>query len=444
MKLFGGNCRITILNRNIMERMKIGTETCFLTVQNGNILRVPKVVHGENMILHINSYLFWGYIPFQDDTDFFRIEPSPVQKPRIDVAAELLDQGISNLFSSGDYHVLPMSGGLDSRLLLCELLQFTTSDKIRLFTFGIPGSFDYEIPSMISKKLGIKIEKVDLNKVLLSTSDLLESITETNRWTYLFDSFYNRIVFKRFGKNVCYWSGFMGNNLAGEHLDWYSGNSWEEACQVFITHERRCNSRQLFSSDYAPSFSIMRQPDGSSVPYIDQLDFRHRQPKCILLILNAPSLEYKQYFPLTSKAFMNYMMGLPFEHRKGELFYRNLVALRCNMIKDIPVKRTYGLPLRYEGSLRMKLKRYYVNGVRLLQNRPSPMLNYYDFNSVFRNREDIKSLLINNLNDLSSRNLLSWLDIDQIKKDFFDNKEPIHEAVSTLVSLELYLKYENK
>ena len=114
------------------------------------------------------------------------------------------------------------------------------------------------------------------------------------------------------------------------------------------------------------------------------------------------------------------------------------------MIKDIPVKRTYGLPLRYEGSLRMKLKRYYVNGVRLLQNRPSPMINYYDFNSVFRNREDIKSLLINNLNDLSSRNLLSWLDIDQIKKDFFDNKEPIHEAVSTLVSLELYLKYENK
>lgn len=392
----------------------------------------------------VNSYLYWGYVPSSDDEDYFKLTPVPVDNLDINLAGDMLANEIAGHIQGRDHHVIPMSGGLDSRLILCELLHCVPADRISLFTFGIPGSYDYEIPGMIAKKLGIQIERVDLNKVLLDTNKLVDSITPSNMWTYLFDSYYNRLVFKLFGKDVVYWSGFMGNNLAGEHLDWYSGPSWEVACDTFIMHERRCNAIQLYSSEYDPKQSIMMSPDGTIVPYIDQLDFRHRQPKCILSILNAPSKDYKQVFPLTSKPYMNYMMGLPFKERKGEVFYRNLIMSRCKALNDIPVKRTYCLPLQYEGTLRMKIKRYLVNGKRILMKTPSPMLNYYDFNTVFRERDDLRSLLETNLLDLSARRILPWLNIDLIKRDFFEAKKPIHDAISTLVSLELYLKYEGK
>lgn len=392
----------------------------------------------------VNTYLYWGYVPSSNDGDFFNIAPIRVESPSINYAGELISHEIANHTSNSSDHVIPMSGGLDSRLILCELLRCVPAHRISLFTFGIPGSYDYEIPAMIANKLGIKIERVNLNNVELDTNKLVDSITSTNMWTYLFDSYYNRLVYHLFGKDVIYWSGFMGNNLAGEHLDWYSGSSWDVARQTYISHERRCNAIQLYSQDYKPINSIIQSPDESIVPYIDQLDFRHRQPKCILPILSAPSQEYKQFFPIASNEFMNYMMGLPFKERKGEVFYRHLILSRCKCLNDIPVKRTYCLPLRYEGSLRMKIKRYYVNGKRILLGRPSPMLNYYDFNTVFRERKDLRSLLESNLMELKNRNILPWLDIDLIKKNFFEAKMPIHDAISTLVSLEIYLKHEGE
>lgn len=394
-------------------------------------------------ISKVNTFLYWGYLPLCNDADYFGLSPVSIKNPDIQFAAKMLSEEIAKHNPEGKDHVIPMSGGLDSRLILCELLQFVHADKIRLFTFGIPGSYDYEIPELIAKKLGIKIERVNLHEVNLNTDDIISSLTPSNLWTYLLDSFYNRLAFKRFGKEVYYWSGFMGNNLAGEHLGWYSGESWDEARKIYVSHERLCKGVQLYSEGYDPFDSIMKTPDDTIIPYIDQLDFRHRQPKCILSILNAPSTEYNQFFPLTSKSFMNYMMGLPFNERKGEVFYRRLVQERTDCLRDIPVKRTYCLPLRYEGTLRSKFKRAYINGVRILSGKPSPMLNYYDFNTAFRERADIRRLIESNLADLSKRNILPWLDIIKIQKKFFEEKVPIHDAISTLVSLEIYLKYEN-
>lgn len=391
----------------------------------------------------LNTYLYWGYIPSPKDPDIFQIPVQTISTPRIEEAGDILSSEIERCASNGKHNVLPMSGGLDSRLILCELLRFVAPKDISMLTFGVPGSYDYEIPGLISKQLGIELLRIDLREVPVTTQLLLDDISVTNEWTYLLDSFYNRIVFKHFGKDVNYWSGFMGNNLAGEHLGWYSGTSWKEACSTYIKHERRSVLVQLFSNDYNPQAYLKEVPDDSNVPYIDQLDFYHRQPKCILPILSAPDESYNQFFPLTAKSFMGYMMGLPEQYRINEVFYRSFVEERCKKIKDIPVKRTYCLPLRYEGSMRMKIKRYAVNLKRIITNGTTPMMNYYDFNNEFRNRRDLKTMIAENLNDLASRKIIPWINIESIAKEFFDNKAPIHDAVSTLASLELYLKYLN-
>ena len=91
----------------------------------------------------------------------------------------------------------------------------------------------------------------------------------------------------------------------------------------------------------------------------------------------------------------------------------------------------------------MKIKRYAVNLKRIITNGTTPMMNYYDFNNEFRNRRDLKTMIAENLNDLASRKIIPWINIESIAKEFFDNKAPIHDAVSTLASLELYLKYLN-
>jgi asparagine synthetase B (glutamine-hydrolysing) len=61
-----------------------------------------------------------------------------------------------------------LSGGLDSRTLLGGLLKFTSADNIKTFTYGLPGTFDFEIGRDISKRFGVQNFSLNFNDVEFS------------------------------------------------------------------------------------------------------------------------------------------------------------------------------------------------------------------------------------------------------------------------------------
>ena len=81
-------------------------------------------------------------------------------------------------------HVVPLSGGLDSRIILGGLLKKGLKDSIITITFGTPGTLDYDIGIHIAKQLGIYYEALDLTKVCYDEKSLQCAAMEGGLWTW--------------------------------------------------------------------------------------------------------------------------------------------------------------------------------------------------------------------------------------------------------------------
>src|SRR6056297_2481821 len=57
--------------------------------------------------------------------------------------------------------VVMLTSGLDSRLILGAILESTSASNIESFTWGIPGTYDYEISKKIARKYDIKHTRID-------------------------------------------------------------------------------------------------------------------------------------------------------------------------------------------------------------------------------------------------------------------------------------------
>ena len=78
------------------------------------------------------------------------------------------------------------------------------------------------------------------------------------------------------------------------------------------------------------------------------------------------------------------------------------------------------------------------------KNHVNPGVNYIDFNMGIRERNDLKSVIYENINDLKSRKIVEWINIEKIWKDHINNKNNHGEALLTLASLEIHLKAGKK
>ena len=80
----------------------------------------------------------------------------------------LIDQGVAAIkarFQEADNgtHIVPLSGGLDSRAILAGLLDRGLKDQIIATTYGTPGTYDYDIGCRVAKKIGVKHKAFDLS-----------------------------------------------------------------------------------------------------------------------------------------------------------------------------------------------------------------------------------------------------------------------------------------
>ena len=116
----------------------------------------------ERLIL---SFLHFGYLPqiprnlSSEPWAGNKSEACDTIRKSLD-KPKLIAQGIHALKAAfqniiGGMHIVPLSGGLDSRAILGGLLNAGLKKQITTVTFGTPGTLDYEIGSYVAKRIGL-------------------------------------------------------------------------------------------------------------------------------------------------------------------------------------------------------------------------------------------------------------------------------------------------
>jgi hypothetical protein len=125
-------------------------------------------------------YSSFGYIPRPVDFNYKEFDKN--YKNHIDFTNSIFDK-----FNYSGKHLVPLSGGLDSRYILIKILQRVSAEDIQCVTFGDSRSYDVRFASFICKKLGIKWNFIDSN--ILNRTDKRNIELSVKNGRHLFYSF---------------------------------------------------------------------------------------------------------------------------------------------------------------------------------------------------------------------------------------------------------------
>jgi len=404
----------------------------------------------------VAAFLYFGYLPREKDvleTKSFINDFKPEDGYRgFSQENDLVEEGVK-LFKSlfkdiqGENHIVPLSGGVDSRAVLGGLLTQINSNKINTVTFGTPGSLDYQIGNHVAKELGTRHENIDLSRVELE-QEALEKVAESmnSAWTYLFDAFYNRIICDIYGKTVIYWSGFLGDATGGKHLPAYKSKTWDEAVRFFIYRHRMVKSMSLLPPDFSPADALSHIPllKKERLNFDDQLDLIVRQQDYVKPTIIPENYSYQ--CPFSSSAWMDFMLSLSDRHGSSERLYKNILLKSFPVLFTLPCASSFRLSLNASG-WRIGYRRYQMRAFTRLQRYfpawewgTRAYIKYIDFDKALRERKSFKELVYYNLQDLKKRGLVDWLDLDKMWKRHQRKTKNHADALILLAALEINLK----
>ena len=293
-------------------------------------------------LLNLNSFLKFGYfLDYKTNKTFFDFGESKVdltdysQNELIKKGGDLFQKAINTNFKINEKHLVPISGGLDSRAILAGLLEQTESKNIYTFTFGQPGSYDYEIGNKLAKELGTKHRVYNLKENIWQLEELIRTSKRFDLQTNLFFHPNTSKILSDYD-GINYWSGFMGDPIAGSHLDSDEGQTVEAVKLKFIQKNTFVKSINLCSAkptDLYPLIGINKSYD-EIMTQTENIDFTNRQLKYIAphVLFNGLTLK----IPFLDQNWCEFMLSVNKWHREGTSLYKEI------LIKTYPKLFTYG------------------------------------------------------------------------------------------------------
>ena len=408
----------------------------------------------------INIFLHYGYFPNAQVPlpESLQCWLDSKNQPDLNGAneADLIIKGANALRKSfyqeiaGDHnktHIVPLSGGLDSRTILAVLLEQLEPSKIVTVTFGTPGSPDYERASSIARKADVKWEGIDLSpgKWKWDTEMLVETSKRSERPTRLFDSAVNHAIQLKFGKDSVYWSGFMGDSLGCIEPVSNRVTTWEEAKMAFV--KRNCASKKakltindsiLYNCLPSKPFVVSEKLD-----YYSQLNHFIRQ-QCLTKHIYSP-VGYDVRYPFLNHEWVKFILNVPVKFSCRQVLYRkiqnsywphlftnwNSPFRDSSLWESLKHKRRRSLVMRY---IR---KSFNALGIRMIADKS---VKYIDWNHSLLHQDDFTDVVFSNLQDLQARKIIEWLDLDELWRLNRNFHKRIASELMVLAALELHLK----
>ena len=403
----------------------------------------------------INQFLYFGYIPKYNESDVSKFRESMKRNnlyknisrdELINIGSYKLQNAINKLITKNKFNVVPLSGGLDSRAILGGLLNAGLKKNIRTVTFGSPNTYDYEIGNYIANKMNLKHNKINLEKINIDEVKLIKTFNDQKVITDLFTHFFYTTITKTYGTNCVYWSGFMGDPLAGSHLYKNDSQNIKKAKLRFIKFNKQVKSLDVFNEenfiDLLPRVEI---EENSLLSYDEQFDFFIRQFHWVKNMVLSKNYEFRT--PFMDEDWIEFILNVPRDERYDQKLYKDILKDLHPELFSYPIKDNYGLNINTPKPI-IDLKRV-THIVKMLLKRKLSFdiddkgQNYIDFDKMFRNREDYRNLAHNKLKKLNDRKIISNIDpLDIFNKHIAKEKE-YGDAIRHMISLEIILEQKN-
>jgi hypothetical protein len=418
-----------------------------------------KMISDTHSADHVSEYLHYGYRPsyvgrearsnwYDSLLNALSQVEQQAGESNTDTLAQrgllVLDSVFHDLLAAENgLHVVPLSGGYDSRAILACLRRIVDRDKLVTVTFGTPGTYDFELGRQVAHAAGVRHEVIDLTQIQISRDLMLQTVQDGGEWTYLPDAFYNRLIYSRFDKDAVYWGGYAGETVAGSHALPHAVPEWQDARQIFAQSQQRVRNVRLASPLFDPVSVLPQQPlllQGSISPY-EQLDILVRQIACIRPIVDNGKANL--IVPFAHPNWVSFMMGIPDSFRAGTALYKEIIKRLDPTLYSLPVKQNYGLPTRTPKSL-VYVKRAWVAAKRRMSQYRrvdhlyvDPLLNYIDLNSAITLRPDVAQTVSESMERLSDSNIVPWLKPKELLRDHQSGRRQYGDALLLLMGLEV-------
>jgi len=396
-------------------------------------------------IINLNSFLKFGYFLNYENPDI-KFDFSGINKEKYKNYSEqeLVNKGITlwvntiqKQFHYNEKHVIPLSGGIDSRAILGTLLKFTEAKNIYTYTFGTPKTLDFEIGNRVAKEVGTYHYNFPLTEYRYKLSELIDISKRVDGQTILFHHPPVSLVDELFSEyNV--WSGIIIDVFFGRHTHRKKANNLVGAIINSFSENLYVKSTDLTLNDsnqYSKFIDYDYNTEGI-LPYEHVIDLLNRQLKFIYPHVLIKGYRYRT---LLDKEIIDFALSIDNKFLEEQYLYKKMFFTAFPKLFSLPTKSNFGLPLN-TSRIHLFLKRSILYCKRKSKLFINPYLNYIDFNEGIREREDLKNIIYNNIMDLKRRKIFDWLNIDKIWKDHINKKTNHADALLVLASLEIHLK----
>ncbi|PWD98995.1 asparagine synthase-related protein [Marinilabilia rubra] len=395
----------------------------------------------------ISSFLEMGYfIDYPKQTINFPDKIEPLDQKGVSqtelfmtVRQKLLkafDQG----FAPGQICVVPLSGGCDSRAILGGLLQFTEASNIMTYTYGSPGSYDYEIGGQVAREIGVENIRIDLNKYRFSVNELIEVSKRMDHQTHMF--FHAPLGFvEREFKEAVHWSGFLGDVIAGSHIGGELTKSLDEARERFFVKNQFLKGDDNFylsdSRQYASECLRYASPDHGFLTFEEPLDMMNRQDKYVAPHVMLNGFEHRA--PFNDPALIKFFLGLTAEQKRNQKFFYEFLMWWKPSLFDLPVKGMMGYPLGV-AEWKPKMRKKWLKLRHKMGLKKDPNINYFDLSNRFIDDPELKTMVKGQLVDLQRRQILDDFSPLKIWEEHQRRVMDHTQLIQGLFSLEIHLK----
>lgn len=407
----------------------------------------------------VKSFLYCYYLcdkPYENsitkktlDTVFSNLSDIELNLPEmIEQAHRLFMDAVQ--IEPNTHNVLPLSGGYDSRAILCGLLEQKSAKDISIVSYGTEGTYDYEIVKQLNKNLDLNVSFIDINQEPITQQGLIETAKNGAHWTFLFDAYFRQPMYKKYGKSATFWSGYLAGEVAGSHVFKEKSKTWEEALNRFISWNYYTKGQDILPNDFSPFNILPRQPllANDRIALHDQVDFYIRQCNYVERIVVGNGYDHR--IPFLDEALMRFYFSIPHEYRYKRKLYRKWLGSKFKDTFSLPTQSDFGAGInRSNFTFRT---RQVLNKVRNTVNLPLPTSiwesmkiyesrNYIDFRKELE-KPAFQQLAHNTINELEERKIIDWVSPLKIWKNHKSKKKDYTRAILLFIALEIHLKVE--
>lgn len=400
-------------------------------------LKLGFVPGSKTLFKNIECPLFKGSQGFGLKEIFDQI---PNQEFNYGELKKILLNSISGHYISGSKCIVPLSGGMDSRIILAALCEFTEAKNIHTYTFGVPGAYDYEIPNAIAHKLGTQHTNFSAEHTKYTIDGLIRAAIASDGNTEVFHPLVLNRVADHYGSDAVFWSGFAGDLVGGAFGNKLEGSNPK---RQLINYEKR---GIYFLDDVVddellyPYITMGEKMDGL-VSENEACFWENHVERYTGHHIFRNDMNIKA--PLVDMSLLKFFFTLPESERQGKKYFNEAFSSLFPEVFRFPTK-DYGYKYSQYNFLEplYKMKFYFsALGWRLAPKIfTHPNAAYIDMRHAINHRSDVRNCIDELLADLAKRNIVDNTRMFSFLHEHRNYRKNYTKDLINLASLEVILK----